>query len=59
MKIINKKELSEIKQEGQQQQLQNLSDLYEGMADMNETINKLLERITTLENKIKVLEGGK
>lgn len=59
MQIINKKQLSEIQQEGEEKQLKTLADLYEGMADMNETINKLVDKVTTLENKIKVLGGGK
>lgn len=59
MQIINRKQLSEIQGENEQNELKTLADIYEGIADMNETILKLKEKVESLEIKIKLLDGGK
>jgi len=50
MKMINKKSIAEIKQEKEERQIEMLSELYEGMAD-------LFERVMLLEEKVKALES--
>ncbi|SKC67977.1 hypothetical protein [Maledivibacter halophilus] len=51
MKMINRKSIMEIRQEEEEKQIQMLSELYEGMADLFERVLVLEEKVATLESK--------
>lgn len=58
MDIINKKPLQQIQDDRKEKNAIANADIWEAIAIMGEDLSEALEKISTLESKVAILEGG-
>lgn len=58
MEIMNKKPLSEIKEEKEMQKIEEQADIFEVVAMLYEEMEGLRTEVIELRAKVEILEGG-
>lgn len=58
MEIMNKKPLSEIKEEKEMQKIEEQADIFEVVAMLYEEMEGLRTEVIELKAKVEILEGG-